>query len=103
MIFPWPKRHHINSESAMTKFHGFKNGQRMTQEAYDGFKEDFTAKLKVMDDYRAVALAEGTEEGTEEEKVLAWQHLIDTGLAWTLQGFFGRTAQALINEGICHV
>ena len=32
----------------------------------------------------------------------AWQHLIDTGLCWQLQGWFGRTARDLIDNGICH-
>ena len=55
-----------------------------------------------MNDYRAVAIAEGFEEAdTVQELVAAWQHLIDTGLAWRLQGHFGRTAQRLINEGVC--
>jgi len=55
-----------------------------------------------MSDYRAMAIAEGFEEAdTVQELVAAWQHLIDTGLAWRLQGFFGRTAQRLINEGVC--
>jgi hypothetical protein len=56
----------------------------------------------MMTPYRAVALAEGFEEGSEEEIIAAWQHLIDTGLAWSLQGSFGRQARALIEEGICH-
>jgi len=51
-----------------------------------------------MDSYRAVALAEGFEDGTEEEVISAWQYLVDTGLAWRLQGWFGRTAQALIDH-----
>ena len=42
--------------------------------------------------YRAVGLAEGFEEGTEEEVIEAWQHLHDTGHAYNLQGWFGRTA-----------
>ena len=53
-----------------------------------------------MDNYRAVGLVEGFEQGTEEEIIAAWQHLHDTGLAYRLQGFFGRTAQALLEQGI---
>lgn len=53
-----------------------------------------------MDDYRAVAIAEGFE-GTDnyEEYIEAWQHLHDTGLAYTLQGWFGRTAQRMLADG----
>ena len=53
-----------------------------------------------MDSYKAVGLAEGFIEGTESEIIEAWQYLVDTGLAWTLQGWFGRTAVKLINKGI---
>ena len=51
-------------------------------------------------DYQAVGLAEGFEEGTEEQIIEAWQHLHDTGLAYKLQGWFGRTAMDLIEQGI---
>ena len=39
----------------------------------------------------------------EEEYLSAWQHLVDTGLAWRLQGWFGRTAQHLIDQGLIEV
>jgi fatty acid-binding protein DegV len=32
--------------------------------------------------------------------VEAWQHLVDTGLAWQLQGWFGRRAKDLIEQGV---
>ena len=36
---------------------------------------------------------------TEEKYLEAWQLLVDTGTCWKLQGWFGRTAQALIEAG----
>tara|TARA_Y100000593_G_scaffold78787_1_gene146417 strand:+ start:67 stop:243 length:177 start_codon:yes stop_codon:yes gene_type:complete len=54
-----------------------------------------------MENFEAVMIAEGIESATEEEQIEAWQHLIDTGLAWSLQGCFGRTASQLIEQGIC--
>ena len=55
-----------------------------------------------MDTYTAVGIAEGFVEAESQEQVIeAWQYLIDTGLAWQLQGWFGRTAAHLISEGIC--
>jgi hypothetical protein len=55
-----------------------------------------------VDNFTAVGLAEGWISGTEEEVVAAWQHLHDTGLAYQLQGSFGRTARAMIEAGIIH-
>jgi hypothetical protein len=46
-------------------------------------------------------IAEGVESATEEEQLEAWQYLIDTGLCWQLQGWFGRTARDLIARGWC--
>ena len=54
-----------------------------------------------MNTFDAVGIAEGFIEADSQEQVIeAWQHLIDTGLAWKLQGWFGRTAAALIEQGV---
>ena len=55
-----------------------------------------------IDSFNAVGIAEGFIEAESEEQVIeAWQFLIDSGLAWQLQGFFGRTASQLIEQGVC--
>ena len=39
---------------------------------------------------------------SEEEAIELFQALIDNGMAWQLQGSYGRTAVALIEAGHCH-
>jgi len=54
-----------------------------------------------MTPYRAVAIAEGFEEAEDQDEVLAaWQYLHTSRLAYSLQGWFGRTAQQLLAEGL---
>lgn len=54
-----------------------------------------------MDNFTAVMIAEGQEPvETEEEFLAAWQHLVDTGVVWGLQGWYGRQAEAMIADGL---
>ena len=56
-----------------------------------------------MSNLEAIDIAEGyIEAESEEQYVAAWQLLIDTGLAWSLQGWFGRNAMRMIESGQCH-
>ena len=58
----------------------------------------------MMDNFNAIGIAEGFMEAESEEQMIeAWQHLVDTGLAWKLQGSFGRTATTLIDDGILSI
>ena len=38
----------------------------------------------------------------EEETLDLFQELINSGLAWSLQGHYGRTAKHLLEVGLCH-
>jgi hypothetical protein len=40
------------------------------------------------------------EDVTHEEHVALYQHLVDTGQAWRLEGHVGRTADALLEAGV---
>lgn len=41
------------------------------------------------------------EQHSQEEIVEAFQALIDSGDAWRLQGWYGRSAASLIAQGLC--
>ena len=53
-----------------------------------------------MTTYDAVMIAEGVYDGDSDQQREAWQILVDTGLAWSLQGWFGREATRLIEAGV---
>lgn len=54
-----------------------------------------------MDNFTAIGLAEGFIEADSEEQIIeAWQYLHDTKIGYQLQGFFGRTLNQLLEEGI---
>ncbi len=40
-------------------------------------------------------------EMSDADTIDFFQELIDSGQCWTLQGHYGRTAQALIEQGSC--
>jgi hypothetical protein len=58
----------------------------------------FATKQVDIDDI--IRYEQGDMDSTEA--IDFFQRLIDTGLAWELQGHYGRTAQSLINGGYCH-
>jgi len=77
-----------------------KNSEEKKQLIAKILHEDVKAK-ETFDDFTAVGIAEDFIEAESEEQMLAaWQHLVDKGLCWKLQGFFGRTAQSLIDKGL---
>ena len=58
-----------------------------------------TQSVKPMDNLDQIIAYEQGDLG-EEETIKLFQNLVDTGLAWQLQGSYGRTAKALIEAGL---
>jgi len=58
-------------------------------------------KVKVPKPYDLTSNIIAYETGQLDKKgiIKLFQHLVDTGQAWHLQGHYGRTANALINAG----
>lgn len=53
-------------------------------------------------DLTGMILAFESGELPEKQEIKLFQELIDTGLAWQLQGSYGRIAKRLIECGKCH-
>ena len=60
--------------------------------------------MTIKSSYDACACIEGFDglDHDEDDIIEAFQFLIDCGVAWTLQGFYDRTASRLIESGVCH-
>lgn len=41
-------------------------------------------------------------ELSDEDTIALFQSLVNSGLAWKLQGSYGRTAQAMLDAGVIH-
>lgn len=59
------------------------------------------ADTKSRYDYVGAICAYEAGDLDHESTVELFQYLINTGLAWTLQGSYGRTAQYYLDEGEC--
>ena len=49
----------------------------------------------------AIMTIECDDAATDYDIISAFQFLIDTGTVWDLQGWYGRTANHLIQQGYC--
>ena len=49
----------------------------------------------------AIMTIECDDTATTHDIIKAFQFLIDTGAVWQLQGWYGRTARSLIEQGLC--
>lgn len=54
-------------------------------------------------DLVADLLAFEDEQLDHEEVIWLFQRLVDTGMAWKLQGYYGRIARSLIDAGLVEV
>jgi len=65
------------------------------------FPRDRSCGVLVMLD--KIMAYEQDEMEDEDEVIAFFQELVDSGLAWSLQGHYGRTAVAMIDAGLVTV
>jgi hypothetical protein len=41
-----------------------------------------------------------TDPDSQEEALAFWQKMVDTGRAWEFEGFYGRAAHRMIEDGV---
>jgi len=82
----------VHSESAR----GRKQPQKISHFKYGG--KSITKPKKNYDVVSAIIEYEGGSS-TDNETLRLFSHLVKTGQAWTLQGHYGRTAKALMDDG----
>ena len=56
--------------------------------------------LQTRDLVTAIQILEGSFPSDEQEQLDAWQLLIDSGIAWQLQGSYAQAAEDLIEKGL---
>ncbi|UMO76058.1 hypothetical protein [Planktothrix phage Pra-JY27] len=65
----------------------------------DSIEADEAPPKRHMTTLEACLICEGEKEADEATVLEAWAYLIRTGVVWSLQGFYGRTAADLIEGG----
>ena len=56
--------------------------------------------IQIIEQFGAAWESACEKDQADEASTEAWQYLHDTGIAYQLQGWYGRTAQAFIADGV---